>query len=204
MKGSFRLKVLSLVLFVVLVPTDALAIKKCKDADGKWHYGDNAQQFCEDAKVTTLTQRGFVKDTMDAPKTEEELAQEAKLLEQEKQEAERERQEQAERDRILSIYEREADIDRQRDNKLASVDGNIRVHKAYLKQMDAKVIRLEEKSSSARGKRKELIDTELVASKERIEEFSTELKRLEAQKVSITEKFAREKELYKKFKIDGK
>ena len=150
--------------------------------------------------MTTLTGRGFVKDVEAAPKTEAELKAEAMLKEQKEKEDELARQEKEEKERILSIYEKESDIDRQRDNQLESVDGNIRVHKAYLKQMDTKVSRLEGKSAQSRGKRKELIEDELTASKLRIEEFTAELKRLETQRESIVERFAREKKLYKDIK----
>ena len=191
---------LTFTLALLALAPNAHAIKKCKDADGKWHYGDTAEDACATSEVTTLTKRGFVKDTLDAPKTEEELQIEAEreLKLQEELALEKERQD--ERDRILSIYEREEDIDRQRDNQLASVDGNIRVHKAYLKQMDAKIKRLEGKSATAPAYQKEKIEKELAASKSRVTEFSAELKRLEDQKVSISEKFANEKKLYRELK----
>lgn len=185
---------------LMAVAPNVHAIKKCKDAEGKWHYGDNAEEQCETTKVTTLSNRGFVKETLDAPKTEEEKRVEAEMQRKEAEELARLKKEQEERDRILSIYERESDIDRQRDNKLASIDGNIRVHKAYLKQMDSKIKRLEGKSATANGKYKEDLDKEVVASKSRVKEFSTELKRLEQQKVNITKKFANEKKLYRELK----
>ena len=195
-----RMPVALLTLFLLVVSPNAMAIQKCKDAEGKWHYGDTAQQNCAESEVTTLSNRGFVKDVKAAPKTEAELKAEALLMEQKKKEDELARQEKEEKERILSIYEQESDIDRQRDNQLASVDGNIRVHKAYLKQMDAKILRLEGKSAESKGKRKELIENELAASKLRVAEFSTELKRLETQREGIIERFAREKKLYKDIK----
>ena len=199
------LKAKVITFFMILLGAgDAFAIQKCQDSQGKWHYGDNAEDICENSEVTTLTERGFVKDKLEAPKTEEEIAVEAALLEKKREEEQRKRIELEERDRVLSIYEEEADIERQRDNKLASVDGNIRVHKAYLKQMDAKLLRLQEKAGVAKGKRKETIEMEILESQSRVKEFSTELKRLEEQKVGISKKFAREKELYKKFKLEGR
>jgi len=193
-------KILGLVLTSLLMLSyslNAVAIQKCKDAEGKWHYGDYAEDKCESSKVTNLNERGFVTDTIDAPKTEEEKLVEAKIKLKEEQELAELKKKQAERDRVLSIYEREEDIDRQRDNQLASVEGNIRVHKAYLKQMDSKIKRLESKSEGLSGKRKEYFTTQIEASKGRVTEFSAELKRLEAQKISISEKFASEKKLYR-------
>lgn len=187
-------------LTILMASQSAFAIKKCKDAEGKWHYGDTAEEACETTKVTTLSNRGFVKDTLEAPKTEEERKVEEELKRKEEEELARIKKEQEEKDRVLSIYEREEDIDRQRDNKLASVDGNIRVHKAYLKQMDAKIARLTEKSSTAGGKYKLKLEKELAASKSRVSEFSTELERLIEQRKSIEIKFAEEKKLYRELK----
>ena len=199
MKNLLMVNKVLMATLMLSASANVFAIQKCQDSEGKWHYGDNADQYCTETKVTTLNDRGFVKETLEAPKTAEELAAEELALQEEAKAAEQKRKEQEERDRILSIYEQESDIDRQRDNQLASVDGNIRVHQAYLKQMDAKVLRLEGKSTKAKGKRKEDIDAELLASKERIKEFSAELERLQAQKLNIAEKFAREKKLYREF-----
>ncbi len=193
-------KILGLVLTSLLMlsySVNAVAIQKCKDAEGKWHYGDYAEDKCETSKVTNLNERGFVTDTIDAPKTEEERQIEAKIKLKEEQEIAAKEEEEIERDRVLSIYEREEDIDRQRDNQLASVEGNIRVHKAYLKQMDSKIKRLESKSNGLKGKKAEKYAKEIENSKSRVVEFSAELKRLEAQKISISEKFASEKKLYR-------
>ena len=90
---------LSLLVFSTLLVTalPAFAIKKCQDADGKWHYGDIAVEECENSKITTLTDRGFIKEEEAAPKTEAELraeAEEQALMEKEereKREAEEER-----------------------------------------------------------------------------------------------------------------
>ena len=185
--------------FFTLTP-NANAIQKCKDSEGKWHYGDTAEETCANSKVTTLTDRGFVKETLDAPKTEEERQIEADRERRLEEELAEQKKKQDERDRVLSIYEREEDIDRQRDNKLASVEGNIRVHVAYLKQMGAKIKRLEGKAATAPAYNKEKFEKEIAASKSRVVEFTEELERLKQQKVTIAEQFANEKELYREYK----
>ncbi len=199
MKTTNNLNRTLLLAGLLSVSFNVLAIQKCKDAEGNWHYGDNAQENCADTEVTNLDKRGFIKDRIDAPKTEEELLLEQEAKEKEAEELAKLEAEKAERERVLSIYEREEDIDRQRDNKLASVDGNIRVHKAYLKQMDKKVERITNKLKTANKYNKEKFETELAASKERIKEFSVELERLELQKKAIAERFANEKTLYREY-----
>ncbi len=184
----------------VLLASPAHAIKKCKDADGKWHYGDVAVSACKTSKVTTLNDRGFITAEKSAPKTEEELAAEKKAQMSIEAEEKRLEAEQNERNRILSVYETESDIDRQRDNQLNSVDSNIAVHKSYLKAMNAKVIRLQEQLDGAKKWKKDKLLADIDESKVRIEDSSAELQKLIDQKTQIMEKFATEKETYRTLK----
>ena len=186
----------ALILLVSYAP-QAMAIKKCQDADGKWHYGDVAVKECERSKVTTLNNRGFIKDEDDAPKSKEELEAErtAKAEADRKKEEEMKRIE--ERNRILSVYQSESDIDRQRDNQIYSVDSNIAVHEVYIKNMKAKVVRLEEKASTARGRSLERTQNEIKTSLAKIDDSEKELESLKKQRQQIEDRFAREKELYR-------
>ena len=138
-ENFYMKKLLCITLLSLFVLPQAHAIKKCKDADGKWHYGDVAVRECQNSKVTTLTGGGFIRGEKAAPKTESELRQ----IEQEKQALTAEKLkldlQESEKTRILSIYETEADIDRQRDNQLYSVDSNIAVHNTFLESMDEQI-----------------------------------------------------------------
>lgn len=180
-----------------LFASNAYAIKKCQDAEGKWHYGDGASKVCDSSKVTELNNRGFVKGEEEAPKSEEQIEAERDIIE--KIEAERiaAEKEKAERERILNVYQSEADIERQQDNQIYSVDSSIAVHKVYLQGMAEKVERLEKKQSTLKGAWAEKNQTEIDSSKAKIVEFEKELKGLEEQKKEIKTRFAREKELYR-------
>ena len=196
MKNNYLL-LLAVFSAILFVPLQSFAIKKCQDADGKWHYGDVSVDVCSNSDITTLNERGFVSETLDAPKSEEELkAEEAKLA---AEEAEKMRLKTAEEEklRILSIYETEADIDRQRDNQLSSVDGNIKVHEAYLKSMETRITRYEvEFSEEKRKVRKKELEDEIIAAKDRVIESAAELEKLKEQRQAIVERFANEKEIY--------
>jgi len=188
---------LGFVTIALLLPfSSAHAIKKCKDADGKWHYGDLAVRACERSKITTLNDRGFIESEKSAPKTDEELKaeEEARILVETQEK--RIKAEEDERDRILSVYETEADIDRQRDNQINSVESNIAVHKSYLKAMDAKVARFEEDILVAKGAHKANLTKGMVEAKARIKDSGLELQELVKQKEQIMQKFEREKEIY--------
>lgn len=191
---------LATLMLSILSASPAHAIKKCKDAEGKWHYGDIAVNACKQSKITTLNDRGFIESERSAPKTDEEIKAEEEALAKIEAEEKIKRDEQNERNRILSVYETESDIDRQRDNQLNSVDSNIAVHKSYLKSMDAKVLRLEKQAEPAVGKNKEDLLTKVEDSKKRIVDSTQELQKLIDQKKLIMEKFATEKEVYRALK----
>lgn len=184
----------------ILVASSAHAIKKCQDDDGKWHYGDVAVQECENSKVTTLNDQGFIQGELDAPKTKEEIAAEAKqkeLVDAEKNRIEHER---SERNRILSVYQSEADIDRQLDNQIYSVDSNIAVHNVYLKSMAAKIERLETKKAKTKERFRPGIQSQIDEANQNLAEKKKELIALKEQKEQIKERFQLEKELYRTLK----
>lgn len=191
------MKIIGLLITLILLSPSAHAIKKCKDADGKIHYGDVAVAECENSKVTTLSDRGFIKEELDAPKTDEELqteAEEAALIEREI--AEKQAREDEKR-RILSIYETEDDIDRQRDNQVRSVQSNIDVHQAYLKSMDTRIARYESKLQATDNKTlKRQLEEKIADAEVRIKEYKSQLAVLEEQKAEILQKFKQERETY--------
>ena len=190
---------LSLLVFSTLLVTalPAFAIKKCQDADGKWHYGDIAVEECENSKITTLTDRGFIKEEEAAPKTEAELraeAEEQALMEKEEREK---REAEEEKRRILSIYETEADIDRQRDNQVRSVQSNIDVHESYLANMEKRIARFEQKKAETDNPNiKKRYQDNIDESQVRMEEYSDNLKALQQQKQDILDRFKKERETY--------
>jgi hypothetical protein len=187
-------------IFGVFPFSSAHAIKKCQDADGNWHYGDIAVSQCNKSKVTTLDNRGFIESENDAPKTPEQLRKEADESAKAQAEAERVQAEEDERIRILSVYETEADIDRQRDNQIGSVSSNMAVHKAYVKSVTAKIQRLTKKGADFTGGRKKLNLEQIAEAQARVDESNAELIKLEEQKTSIVDRFAEEKKIYLELK----
>ena len=187
-----------LIAVAMLFSSSAWAIKKCQDAEGRWYYGDVAVAECENSKITTLNERGFVEGELEAPKTEEEIAaEEAEAAEQERLAAAAAR-EREERRRILSIYETEADIDRQRDNALRSVQSNIDVHIAYLNNMTQRIDRDEARLEEITGKRRrENLQASIDDGKQKMIEFKQQLDQLQVEKQEIIDRFAKEKEAYR-------
>jgi hypothetical protein len=190
----------AILIFGVFPFSSAYAIKKCQDSDGNWHYGDIAVAKCNKSKVTTLNDRGFIESERDAPKTDEQVHKEADEEAKAAAEAERIQAEEDERIRILSVYETEADIDRQRDNQIDSVSSNMAVHKAYVKSVTAKIERLKKKGADFTGGRKKLNLEQIAEAQARVDESNAELVKLEEQKTSIAQRFAEEKKVYHELK----
>jgi hypothetical protein len=152
--------IFSAVCALTILPPPALSakdvvIKKCKDAAGRWHYGDSAAAACAESKVTVINQQGIRKKIIDAPLSAAELKErDAKSAEIEAQE---ERvKERAKRDEILrTTYSHEADIIFIRDRKVAQLEASIKASndtlnplRATLKRLDAQA-EAEKKSGGA-------------------------------------------------------
>lgn len=133
--------------------TNGPTIKKCQDATGKWHYGDNAAAACAESKITVINQRGIKKSEIDAPLNADQLK------ERERREAElAEAKEQAKRDELLlATYSVEADIVYIRDRKIAQLESMIKASTDTLVPLRATLARLEaqgtaeEKANKARS-----------------------------------------------------
>lgn len=120
------------------------SIKKCRDASGRWHYGDTAAAACANSKVTVLNQQGIKKDEIAAPLSAEEL----KALEQRKSEAEAAK-ERAKRDALLlATYAHEDDIIYIRDRKIAQLESMIKASSDTLVPLRATLARLEEQAAA--------------------------------------------------------
>lgn len=179
----------------------AWAIKKCQDSDGNWHYGDFAGQACSQSKVTTLNERGVVQDERAAPLTAEEKAAQAEQLRLEKERLAAEEASREERARILSIYETEADIERQRTNQMYSVQSNIDVTKAYIDSLQERINRNETKIATITNTAfQEQIRTENAEVRSKIDLAEEQLADLLQQKIAVQERFAKELELYRELR----
>ncbi|MDH3670452.1 MAG: hypothetical protein OES46_04735 [Gammaproteobacteria bacterium] len=138
-------------LAVATFTVEAAKIKKCKDAEGKWHYGDQAAEECERSKVIELSGQGVKTKVIRAPATEEELA--ARELEKAEMEAAKKRAaEQAKIDRqLLATYGHEDDIIYIRDRKLVQIDSTIAAATATLKPLRAALARMEKDAAAAKA-----------------------------------------------------
>lgn len=128
LKKFFPLLVLPAVLGM-LVPDAALAAKfyRWVDEDGQVYYSDKVPPEHIRQKREELNDRGLVVKTIEAAKTPEQLAEEARLARLREQE-ERKRKEVELHDQwLVSTYRSEQDLIRARDEKLAALEGAARL-----------------------------------------------------------------------------
>ena len=192
---NLKLQFAGLVLFlspaVLFTSVSAHAISKCQDADGKWHYGDNAASICGDARITIIDDRGRKIDEIPPPMTVEEFnaleAEEKRKAAEERENAKRE----LEKRRILAIYPREESIIRARDERLKGMDNNIRVQEALLDDMrlDMKVLESKKmpEDPKARAKRESQINSQQAS----IDAYYQAITRLRREREQTSEKYER-------------
>lgn len=133
--SSRSILVLSITLAALAHPVSAQAIKKCQDAEGRWHYGDNAAAACGDAGITVLNKKGETVKEIERVPTAEEV--EARRAEQQRLEAERQltRERETARKRLLNVYPTEESIIRARDQRLESLDKQIALNETMLDEI---------------------------------------------------------------------
>lgn len=129
-KYSTSLAVLGAALvFTAAIPSisQASGIKKCQDAEGKWHYGTFADEACAASVVDELDESGTKVGEDRPPLSAEEIAEQealANLQQSQNLSAEAQRKKDLE---IVRIYGSEETIVSTRDRKLASIDNNVDV-----------------------------------------------------------------------------
>ena len=163
--------VLTLGLSALTAGVDAAKIKKCQDAEGKWHYGDRAADACERSKVIEMSNQGLRTKVIDAPLTEEQLQNRA--TDQAEAEAERKRAvEQARRDRqLLATYGHENDIIFIRDRKLAQLESSIAATTETVRPLGAALKRMEAEAADITTKGKKVpqpLTTQILKTRQQI------------------------------------
>jgi hypothetical protein len=126
-------------------------IKKCQDAQGQWHYGDDASDACARSKVIELDTRGIKRGEIAAPLTEAELkAREQNRAATEKQRKLTEEQERHDK-QLLATYAVEADIVLTRDRKLSDIESQIRASQDTLDSLRKSFSRVQAQAAAEQG-----------------------------------------------------
>lgn len=137
------------------LPSDT-KIKKCQDAAGKWHYGDEAAEECARTGVIELSPEGIKTGVIKPPPTPEEVRQ-REQQQAELEEARRRAEEQARRDeQLLATYGHEQDIIYIRDRKLAQIEYTISAQRETIKPLRAALSRMQAQAAKMRERGREV------------------------------------------------
>ncbi|MFQ5938140.1 MAG: hypothetical protein ACE5LB_17195 [Acidiferrobacterales bacterium] len=160
-RSSFIISLVAVFSLVPFAPVSNAAqqtpkIKKCQDAQGKWHYGDHAAAECERSKVIEITGKGVKTREIKAPPTDAEL-QKRERQQAEQQAARKRAEEQARRDeQLLDTYGHEQDIIYIRDRKLAQIEHTITATNGTVKPLRAALGRMQAEAAKSSGKGREV------------------------------------------------
>ena len=206
MKVNLKLLVVSIpLLFMTNFELHAQShtkINKCQDEKGAWHYGSKNLHKCSDSsKITTLNERGVRLEQKERVKTKEELELEAKQKEKELAATEQKRLDQIEKNRILTVYQSEEDIQKARSKKLHDYDQKINQHQTYINALENQEKALTEKIKETKNfsiKKKaknsiSKIEPKKLSSEKRIKELTQE-------KIEVNAKFDEDLAFFRKNK----
>lgn len=165
----------------------AQTIKKCKDAQGRWHYGDIAAVECERSKITEINDKGLTVRERGLPPTREELEAKRTAGIRAKEDSKRAKEQQRLDNRLLNTYENEQSIIDARDGRLDSIDKIVKTNEKFIEALNATLVDLEKQSQveSISEKRAKNLARQIAATKEQLAEYdiATEAKLKERSEV---------------------
>lgn len=199
--------ILSLVSAAALAATvekSTATIRKCQDAQGRWHFGDYAAEECERSKVIEMSTQGVKKKEVAAPLTGEQLKQQ----DAQRAETERERahaEEQKRRDEVLlSSYGTESDITYVRDRKLAQIEATIQASEGTLAPLRTVLTRMEGQlaEETKKGDQKAIKQTtnSIKQTKDQIARHEATIAAKKAEQVSVRKQYEEELARYRELK----
>lgn len=163
------------------------------DDQGVVHYGDVVPPEYADKKKQVLNEQGVTVDVLEGRKTEEELAEEARIAAEEERRMRRRRADQA----LLATYLSVEEIELHRERRLALLDAQSRVTELYLGNLRRRLESLMEEASGyqpySEDPEAEMIPADLsediAETRARIERYEGRLAESESQADTISARF---------------
>jgi len=183
--------------------TKQMRIKKCRDAQGNWHYGDRADEECARSKVIELDQRGVKRKEIAAPLTESELkAREANreaMEEKKRREAEQKKRD----EQLLASYTHEDDIVYISKRKTAEIDAQISSAEETLKSLHKSEERLQKQAADEQRISKKLsprTQEALTSNKSQIQLQEGKIRDMKAEQQRLITKYQADLERFRELK----
>ena len=167
-------------------PRAGSVIKKCQDAQGRWHYGDTAAAECATSRVTDIDEEGRKIGEIAAPPTPGERKARREQERKEVAATAQADQQQVEDRRLLRAYENETAVLRARDRRLAHIDRTMGGNGQLLANIRVRVANLEKEAGGGQP------SAELVAARRQVVEYEAANDELKHQRKGIADQFERE------------
>lgn len=196
-----RFVTVAAVTYMLSLSNSVFAISKCQDENGKWHYGTSVSSKCAKSEITKLNERGVVKDKVAAPKTAEELAAEKANAEEAERIRQIEKEEADQKNRILSVYEKEEDIERARQNNLRSINQQVVLRNAYINSLkENRALKVKKVSTIASKPIQENINKQIADIDVELEQSKKSSLELEEKIKEVNSHYDKELEMFKRYK----
>lgn len=174
------------------------------DEDGVVHYGDSVPAKYAEVERQVVNEHGITVDVLQAKKTEEELAEEARLEELRMEAELQRRRDQA----LLATYVTIDEIIMHRDRRVELFQAQARVTELYLRNLQRRMESLREEAAKFRPYSDDpdapMIDPDLAAdiatTKETITRHEENLRKFEADEQNIVARFDGDIDRFKKLK----
>lgn len=203
MSNSIKTAILTGLVLLAASGAHASTIKKCKDADGRWHYGDNAAAACAQSKVIEMTGSGRTTKVLEPPPSAGDLEAFRK-----KREAALEAQHKAELQKqhdkvLLSTYSHEDDLIYARDRQVGALDNSINSGEQTLKSLRSVLGRLRQQAQDeeeTQGKVSDETKRNLEQSEAQVKMHSDNLDKKKKEKEELRARFDKDLERYRQLK----
>lgn len=204
-KPSYSLLITGLVLAIAAGGAQAGTIKKCKDENGRWHYGDDAADACAKSKIIEMNASGTTKKVIDAPPSASDLDDFRRKKEAEA-EAKRLAEEKKKHDQVLlSTYAHEDDIIYARDRQMSELENSIVSGEQTLKSLRAVLGRLRQQAQEEKDEKGKISsDTEkgLQHSENQVKLHTENLEKKKKEKEVLRQKFEKDLARYRELKAE--
>lgn len=184
-------------------PKAGQRIKKCQDAQGRWHYGDEAADACAQSKVIELDTRGIKRGVIDAPLTEAELKARAAGLEETEKAKKLAEQQKRRDDQLLATYAVEDDLNLSRDRKLADIDTQIKSSEATLGSLRKSLARIQAQAADEQRGGKPVSEQTaktIAANEAQVAKHQTHIEDLKKEQEEVRAQFAKDVERFRELK----
>lgn len=176
------------------------AIQKCQDAEGNWHYGDQAAEACARSEIEKLDRvTGVRVGTTAPPPTSEELTAQREA-ESRAAEAEQERLDRRlDEDRLLATYDNEQQIIDARERHLSGIDNEITVHGELIRHYEDLLKGVEQQLSdpALTDEARQLLEQQAQTTRRQIGYYRDYTEAKVKEKQEVEQRYAKDLEYYR-------